>query len=182
MRTVSLVWSLVTLLCAAWPVAAQSPIPIQVQNGTVTRAANATRPSVMIWGGGIDVNSTFDDGMFQAESCRPCEAGSTLSLRSRITATGKGHRLYDGDFSFDAPDIPVPADGSTDLILTAPFTMAGRVSFPERRNAGPESSGPTFDLEGAGTVTVRLSSTVDEETGRRLYFFRDVTYEFNPSR
>jgi hypothetical protein len=30
-------------------------------------------------------------------------------------------------------------------------------------------------------VTIKLTSSVDPDTGERLYFFQDATYQFSPS-
>ena len=76
----------------------------------------------------------------------------------------------------------MPADGAAEVSLTSPFTMAARVSFAENRAADERATGPVFDLEGSGTVTLRLSSIVDDATGKRLYFFREAVYQFTPSR
>ena len=49
-----------------------------------------------------------------------------------------------------------------------------------RREASAGEKEPAKALEGGGTVTINLTSSIDPDTGERLYFFQDATYQFSP--
>ena len=155
---------------------------LQVHTGVLTFSRGSTRPSVALGAEALEVNAVFDDGSFEAEECSPCVAGYALRIDARVTATGKGREFYAADFRFAGDAIQVPDNGLADLVLTAPFTFHGRIIAADRRDAVPESADRRSEVEGGGTVTVRLSSTVDPVTGQRLYVLQDLTYQFFPTR
>jgi hypothetical protein len=74
--------------------------------------------------------------------------------------------------------VQVPTDDSGDVTLTAPFTFQGQLTAAPVREPGPDAITLRVTLTGAGVATLRLSSSLDPESGQRLYFFRDLTYEF----
>ena len=154
----------------------------EVNGGNVVFSSSSSRPNVTLLGGSVSVSALFDDGMVEAEECRPCSAGSTIRLGARIVAAGKGASMYQGLFTFQsAESVTVPDTEATELILTAPFTFNGHVRVGNSRN-DTGASDHSFDLQGAGTVTLRLSGIVDPDTGQRLYFYKDVSYRFSPAR
>ena len=160
---------------------AQSSLMAVITTGTLQVSTSSTRPQITLGAGIVDVGAAFDDGSFEAEACRPCLLGDHVGIGGRITAEGKGNAFYEGDFTITGEPIEVPSDAGTEVVLTGAFSFRGQVVRGTRRDAPPDSKEPAVDLEGGGTVTVTLTSTVDPDTGARLFFFRDVTYQFSPT-
>lgn len=152
-----------------------------VKTGSITVTAGVARPIITLADGAVDVRAVFDDGAFEAEQCRPCVAGTGIGVGGRIIAAGKGNQSYEADFSLTGTPLEVPRSGYADLVLTGPFTFQGRLIVSPRREAGASEKDPAIELEGRGTVTVKLTSSIDPATGERLYFFQDVTYQFSPA-
>ena len=152
-----------------------------VKVGSITITAGVARPVVTLADGALDVRAVFDDGVFEAEQCRPCVAGAVMGVGGRIIATGKGNQFYEVDFSLTGTPLEVPRSESADLVLTSPFALRGRLIVAPRREASAGEKEPAIALEGGGTVTIKLTSSVDPDTGERLYFFQDATYQFSPS-
>jgi hypothetical protein len=152
-----------------------------VKIGSITITAGVARPVVTLADGALNVRAVFDDGAFEAEQCRPCVAGTVMGVGGRIIATGKGNQFYEVDFSLTGTPLEVPRSGYADLVLTSPFTLQGRMIVAPRREAGASEKEPAIALEGGGTVTIKLTSSIDPDTGERLYFFQDATYQFSPS-
>lgn len=174
---------LVVLWLLGLPCALHAQPSIEVYGGTVSIDSSSSRPDVRLLGGVVDVVATFDDGMFEAQACRPCAAGSIVRVGARITAEGKGNRSYAGHFTFESTSaLQIPQNGPGELTLTAPFTFQGRVALANARNPIAEAVEAHMDLHGAGIATVRLSSILDPLTGERLYFFQNITYQFSPQR
>ena len=157
---------------------AQSPFAA-IKTGTLTVTSTSTRP-VLAVGADADISSVFDDGAFEPEECRPCIAGAPIGVGGRITGVGKGNQFYEADFTLTGASLQVPANGLADLELTAPFTFQGKVVVAPRRNAGPDEKDPAIEVDGGGTVTINLTSSIDPDTGNRLYFFQAATYQFFP--
>jgi hypothetical protein len=177
-RSVILELSLLALPCALF-----AQPSIEVYAGTVSADRPSSRPDVRLFGGVVDVVAMFDDGMFEAMSCRPCAAGSSVRVGARITAEGKGDRHYSAHFTFEGTSaVEIPPDGSAELTLMAPFTFHGRVGVANARNPDSEGVEPHVELHGAGVASVRLSSILDGVTGQRLYFFQNITYQFSGPR
>jgi hypothetical protein len=138
-----------------------------VKVGSITITAGVARPVVTLADGALDVRAVFDDGVF--------------GVGGRIVATGKGSQFYEVDFSLTGTPLEVPRSESADLALTSPFALRGRLIVAPRREASAGEKEPAIALEGGGTVTIKLTSSVDPDTGERLYFFQDATYQFSPS-
>ena len=154
---------------------------IVIRTGTVSLPYTAARPRVSLGAAGIDFSGLFGDGMFRADQCHPCRAGGAVGLGGTISGTALGRQyMIASDFSFNAADLEVPRDGRESVTLTAPFTFEGRIALSFVREPRPEETTLSATVVGSGTVTVHLSSTVDPQTGDRLYFFEDLTYEFTP--
>jgi hypothetical protein len=172
----------VTVFAIALPavVSAQIPVAAVVHAGTLTISRAFSRPTMTIGAGAVEVNAAFDDGRFDAEACSPCAAGAAVGVGGRIAATGTGQRFYEGDFTITGAPLQIPQDAGADLVLTSAFTFSGRLIASNRRNATADDQ-ERSDLEGGGIVTVTFTSTVDPETGTRLYFFQDAKYEFSPA-
>ena len=170
------------LVCAlAIPATLEAQTPVgAIKTGTLTVTSTSTRPVLTAVDADVDVSSVFDDGAFEPEECRPCIAGAPVGVGGRITGVGKGNQFYEVDFTFTGAPLEVPANGLTDLVLTAPFTFHGRVLVAPRRNAGPDEQDPAIELDGGGTVTINLTSSIDPDRGDRLYFFQAATYQFSP--
>jgi hypothetical protein len=151
-----------------------------VQAGTVSFSAESPHPRVSLRGAET-IDAVFDDGVFDAAACRPCEAGSQLRTGAFISAVGRGANQFvvGRDLRFTAPAVAVPGDGSAEVTLTAPFEFSGAVAFTPRRDADAEAVAAST-WTGAGTATVHLTSIVDPASGKRLYFFEDLTYQFMP--
>ena len=97
-----------------------------------------------------------------------------------MVATGKGNQVYEADLTFTGTSLEVDRTGYADLELSGPFAMQGRVVVSPRRESRPDEKDPAIELQGAGTVTIKLSSSIDPESGERLYFFQEATYKFSP--
>jgi hypothetical protein len=156
---------------------AQPPVAA-ITTGTLTVSSTSTRPVLTV--ADVNISSVFDDGAFEPEECRPCIAGAPIGVGGRITGVGKGNQFYEADFTFTGASLRVPANGLADLELSAPFTFRGKVVVAPRRNAGPDEKDPAIELDGGGTVTINLTSSIDPDSGNRLYFFQAVTYQFSP--
>jgi hypothetical protein len=154
---------------------------IVIRNGTVSLPYTSARPRVALGAAGIDLSALFGDGMFKADTCHPCRAGGGVGLAGSLSGTAIGQQyIIASNFSFDAADLEVPRDGRESVTLTAPFTFEGRIALSYVREPRPEDTTLSATVVGSGTATVHLSSTVDAETGERLYFFEDLIYEFTP--
>ena len=171
---------LLGLCILAFALPSNAQVAHEIYNGTVSLSSSSSRPSVRL-GGIVDLDAVFDDGMFEAEECRPCAAGSRVRLGARIAGHGKGSRFWEGVLAFESADaLEIPQSGATELVLSAPFTFHGQVRLADTRNPKSESVELHQEVHGAGTASVRLSSIVDPATNQRLYFFRDITYQFLP--
>ena len=153
-----------------------------VQDGSVTFSAESPHPRVSLRGTIDNVDTVFDDGVFEAAGCRPCTTGDQVRIGAFISAVGRGaDRFIVGtDFSFLAPTVQVPADAGADVTLTAPFEFSGSVAFSSARDPRAEELMPS-GWTGSGTATLHLSSIVDPSSEKRLYFFKDVSYQFSPT-
>jgi hypothetical protein len=173
----------VVVCMLAHPLAASAQPPLMgvIHAGTLSVSTSSTRPQVSLAGGIVDVTAAFDDGTFEPELCRPCVSGAKVGVGGRLAAAGKGNAFYEGDFTFTGPAIEVPENAAAELVLTSAFTFQGRVIVSSRRESRPEEKEPAIELDGGGTVTITLTSSIDPETGARLYFFQDATYQFSPS-
>ena len=152
-----------------------------VQAGTVTFSAESPHPRVSLRG--LDtIDTTFDDGVFEAAGCRPCAAGAEVRTGAFISAVGRGaHQFIVGsDFRFVAPAVEVPQNGPAEVTLTVPFEFSGTVAFSPRRDPRAEDLMPSV-WTGSGTATIHLTSIVDPSSEKRLYFFSDVSYQFSPA-
>jgi hypothetical protein len=134
-----------------------------------------------IAGEGVDIGAAFDDGVFEAEQCRPCRAGSALGIGGRIVAAGKGNQVYEADFTISGTALEVDRSGYADLELSGAFAFQGRVVVSPRRESNADEREPAIELQGGGTVTIKLSSSIDPDTGERLYFFQEARYQFSPT-
>jgi hypothetical protein len=154
-----------------------------VQAGSVTFSAESPHPRVSLRGTIDNVDTVFDDGVFEAATCRPCTAGSHVPIGAFISAVGRGanHFIVGKDFNFVAPAVQIPADAAADVTLTAPFEFSGSIAFSNARDPQPEEPSPSV-WTGSGTATLHLSSIVDSSSGGRLYFFKDMSYQFSPER
>ena len=167
------------LLCAltlSSTTQAQSPI----RTGTLTISSGSSRPVVTLGGNVLDVRAVFDDGAFEQEQCRPCLAGSVVGVGGRISAAGRGTQSYEADFTITGTSVEIPRSGYADIVLTSPFRFQGRIVLSPRRESRADEKEPAVSLEGAGTVTVNFTSSIDPDSGERLYFFQDATYQFSP--
>ena len=169
-------------LCAlVVPTAASAQFTIAgIKTGTLTVTRGDTRPVLNIASGILDIGAAFDDGAFEAAQCQPCRAGAALGVGGRIVATGKGAQVYEADFTITGTSLEVDRSGYADLELSGTFAFQGRVVVSPRRDSRADEKDPAIELQGGGTVTVKLSSSQDPETGERLYFFQEATYQFSP--
>jgi hypothetical protein len=154
-----------------------------VRTGTLTVNSTSSRPVLTLLslvGSSVDIHSIFDDGVFEAQQCRPCVAGSVIGVGGRIASAGRGNRFYEGDFIVTGTPLEIPAGGVAELVLTTPFRFQGRLIASPRRHAHPQEKDPPATFEGGGTVTVKFTSSINPENGERLYFFQDATYQFSP--
>jgi hypothetical protein len=153
-----------------------------VQAGTVTFAAELPHPRVSLRGVVDNLDTTFDDGVFEAAGCRPCTAGTEVRTGAFISAVGRGAQQFivGTDFRFVAPAVEVPQDGAADVTLTVPFEFTGTVAFSPRRDPRAEDLVPSV-WTGSGTATLHLTSIVDPFSEKRLYFFKDMSYQFSPA-
>ena len=162
---------------------AQSLLGGAIKAGTLKVTSTSSRPVLALGAlssGAVDVESVFDDGGFDMEGCRPCLAGTFVGVGGRIAAAGKGNAFYEADFMLTGTPVQIPAGGIGDLTLTTPFTLEGTLIAAPRRGAAADEKEPPGLLEGSGTVTLRFSSSINPDTGERLYFFQDATYQFSP--
>ncbi len=157
------------------------PPAVSVRTGTLTITSGASRPSITLGDSPLESRAVFDDGVFEAEGCRPCVAGSSIGVGGRVAAAGKGAQVYEADFTFSGPPVEIPQTGYADLVLTSTFTFQGRLITSPRRNSHADERESAISLKGAGTVTVKLTSSIDPDSGARLYFFQDAAYEFSPT-
>jgi hypothetical protein len=104
-----------------------------------------------------------------------------VGIGGKIVSAGKGNQFYESNFALSGPPLQVPATGLVDLVLTGAFRFEGRLIASPRRHSAEDEKDPPIALEGGGTVTVTFTSSVNPDTGDRLYFFRDATYRFSPS-
>jgi hypothetical protein len=171
------------LVCAlVLPATAEAQLPALVKTGTLTITSTSSRPVLTLLSllDRVDIHAIFDDGAFQVEQCRPCVAGAVIGVGGRITSTGRGNQFYEADFTLTGTPLEIPGNGPADLVLTSPFWFEGRLIASARRNSAPDEKEPAVTLEGRGTVTVQFTSSINPETGERLYFFQDATYQFSP--
>ena len=175
---VSLLWNGLILTATA-----QAQIPVGViQTGSLTVSSTSSRPVFTVssvLGRIVDIHSVFDDGAFEMEFCRPCVAGAQVGIGGRITSVGRGNQFYEVDFTLAGTPLEIPVSGLADLVLTAPFKFEGRLIASPRRHAGEHEKERAVTFEGVGTVTVRFSSSINPESGERLYFFQDAAYRFS---
>jgi hypothetical protein len=94
------------------------------------------------------------------------------------TALGQLY-IIASNFTFAGEDVQVPTDGTPDVTLTAPFTFEGHVALARVREPRPEEATFSATIVGSGTAAIHLSSAVDPDTGQRLYFLQDLTYQFS---
>ena len=173
---------LVLTYCVSYVSAAPADPVIAIRNGTVAIPYGEARPRVAIGGAALDLSGLFDDGAFQAEGCHPCVAGSVVSVHGLLSGTALGQQyIIASNFTFEGDDLSVPQDDRGDVTLTAPFRIEGRVTLARVREPRPEDVTLSATIVGSGMATVHLSSVVDSDTGQRLYFFKDLTYEFSPA-
>ena len=172
---------LITAITLASPALPANAADQVVRAGTVTFSAESPHPHVSLRGTVDNVDTVFDDGVFEAARCRPCTAGNEVRTGAFISAVGRGaHQFIVGtDFRFVAPTVQVPLDGAAEVSLTVPFEFSGTIAFSPTREPRAEDLIPAA-WTGSGTATVHLTSIVDPFSERRLYFFRDIAYEFSP--
>jgi len=173
--------SLAFMYCVCAVGAAASDPVITIRGGTVSVPYPTARARVATGGPGVDVSGLFDESAFYAEGCHPCLGGSVISLRGSLSGTAAGPQyIIASNFTFVGEQLQVPPDGRADVTLTAPFIFEGHVTLAHVREPRPDEETFNATVVGSGTATVHLSSTLDSDSGQRLYFFRDLTYEFSP--
>ena len=152
-----------------------------IQAGTVTFSADSPHPRVSLRGA-ENIDTIFDDGVFEAAGCRPCTAGTEVRTGAFISAVGRGAQQFiiGTDFRFVASSVEVPQTGAADVTLTVPFEFSGTVAFSRSRDPRAEDLMPSV-WTGSGTATVHLTSIVDPASEKRLYFFKDMSYQFSPA-
>ena len=152
-------------------------------------------PSYSLSGENFSINGGGEPGSFQATACFPCVSGNVIGLNAFVAGSSLGggtvtidgmtlnNLVFGGTWVFTASAV-IPA-ATTNISITAPFTFAGDLRACVFQGGPPDCSPGdavfSTQLVGQGLVTVQLNFIGLNASGKSLYTFNSITYNFQPA-
>ena len=168
---------------------------IVITSGSLSVTGITGGPSYSLFGENFSVSGGGEPGSTQAAQCFPCVSGNVIGLNGFYaggatlgfgggTATIDGmtftNLVFAGTFVF-ASSAVIPA-ATTNISITAPFTFAGDIRGCVFQGGPPDCSPGdsvfSTQLVGQGIVTVQLNFIGVNASGKSLYTFNSLTYNF----
>lgn len=166
--------------------------PIVVTSGSLSVTGISGGPDFSLFGENFSVSGGGEQGSAQAQQCFPCMSGNVIGLNGFFAGSSLGggtvtidgmtftNLVFAGTLVFTSSAV-IPA-ATTNVSITAPFTFAGDIRgciF----NGGPPDCSPgdavfSTQLVGQGIATVQLNFIGVNASGKSLYTFNNVTYNF----
>ena len=183
----AIAFSLVILLAAAHPAAAD-PIPsITITSGSVTAFLSGHTDFDITGTRGFSLQTTTDSF---SGVCDPCLVGESLTLSATISGSMDGVGSFEGqtyqfnldsgggDFEFQTPAFTLPETAGSTAQFMVPFTLIDSGPFASFVLFQP-ASGPEFrvNVRGSGTATLFTQVTHFPEQGT-MYSPLRVQYDF----
>lgn len=186
-----IVFGLCALLFLVMTPAVQAD-PIQITSGQITIVGIVGTPHYNLVGQDFAmISAGLDTGL--TPNCGPCFGGVPTRTSSFLLGTTLGQGTatingmtftnvgFRGSFSLGAADAVLPANGTSNVTLMIPFSFAGTLE-------GCQPSAlvcttqvfSTVELVGQGIATARFNF-IGTVNGTSIYFFNDITYEFQPA-
>jgi hypothetical protein len=166
--------------------------PIVITSGSLS-VTGFGGPHFNLFGDNFSVFGGGEPGSTAAAQCFPCLSGNVIGLSGFyaggstlgggvITFNGQtfSNVVYAGVFQFSASAV-IPA-ALTNVTITAPFTFTGFIRGCPFHGGPPDCSPNdavfSTELVGHGLVTVNLFFGNVTANGNSLYFFNNLTYNF----
>jgi hypothetical protein len=171
---------------------------ILITSGSLSVTGISGGPHYNLSGENFSISGGGEPGSTQAAQCFPCVSGNVIGLNGfyaggatlgagggSLTTNGTTftNLVFAGTFVFTASSL-IPA-ATTNISITAPFTFAGDIRACVF-NGGPPDCSPgdsifSTQLVGQGIVTVQLNFIGLNASGKSLYTFNSITYNFQPA-
>jgi PEP-CTERM motif-containing protein len=171
---------------------------IVITSGSLSVTGISGGPHYNLSGENFSISGGGEPGSTQAAQCFPCVSGNVIGLNGfyaggatlgagggSLTTNGTTftNLVFAGTFVFTASSL-IPA-ATTNISITAPFTFAGDIRACVF-NGGPPDCSPgdsifSTQLVGQGIVTVQLNFIGLNASGKSLYTFNSITYNFQPA-
>ena len=161
--------------------------PIIITSGSVSvSGAFIGAPIYNFSGTNFLVTALGSDHGLIGPACIECVSGDVISTNSifgdgRGTVTINGTTFNDifilAQLTFTGPDIIIPATNSTNLTLTAPFTLSGFMAGCLEPLLFCQTVVFSTQVSGSGLATIQYEGLVDSQ-GRMFFRFQNVTYTF----
>ncbi|MBA2731329.1 MAG: PEP-CTERM sorting domain-containing protein [Acidobacteria bacterium] len=167
---------------------------IVINGGSVSIGSSGSGP-FSLFGQGFSVRGSVNEGRVEpSRLCFPCKPGESISLLSYFVGDQSFHNgpatingvsysqlFYQGEFNLAGRNMVIPFDDSPIINLTTTFTLSGSLRGCTHSWTSGCSDQSVFStmLSGQGIVTLQLSTFLDS-LSHPNYFFRNITYDFQP--
>jgi len=169
--------------------------PIVVTSGFLSVTGITGGPHFSLVGENFSVGGGGEQGSAQSQQCFPCVSGNLIGLNGFFAGTSLGlgnltidgmtfnHVILTGQLVFTGGPVPIPA-ATTNISINAPFTFAGVIGACEQQglslDCGLGASNVIFStqLVGQGIATIQLDFFGLNPSGKSLYGFNSITYNF----
>ena len=166
--------------------------PLVITGGSLSITGIFDGPSYSVFGDNFSITGGGEPGSAQATSCFPCVSGNVIGLNGFFGGSSLGggtvtidgmtlnNLVFGGTWVFTASAV-IPA-ATTNVTINAPFTFAGDIRACVFQGGPPDCSPGdsvfTTQLVGQGIVTVQLNFIGLNASGKSLYTFNSLTYNF----
>ena len=165
--------------------------PLVVTSGSLTVTGIMGGPSFNLSGDNFSMSGGGNLGSTQAQQCFPCVSGNQIS----VNAFFAGPNLAAGNMTFEGTPFTnlrfggtfqffgtalIPA-ATTNITITTPFTFVGDVracDFNGAPDCTPANSIFSTQLVGQGIATIQLDFLFINASGKSVYGFNTITYNF----
>jgi hypothetical protein len=169
--------------------------PLVVTSGSLTVTGISGGPSFSLFGENFSIAGGGEQGSAQAQQCFPCVSGNQIGLNGFFAGSSLGggtvtfngttftNLVFGGTFVFTSSAL-IPA-ATTNITITAPFTFTGDIRACVFQGGPPDCSPGdsvfSTQLVGQGIATVQLNFIGINASGKSLYTFNSITYNFQPA-
>ena len=166
--------------------------PIVVTSGFLSVTGITGGPHFSLSGENFSVGGGGEQGSAQSQQCFPCVSGNLIGLNGFFAGSSLGfgnltingmtfnNLVFAGNLVFTGSAV-IPV-AMTNVSITAPFTFVGDIRGCQF-NGGPPDCSPgdsvfSTQLVGQGIATVQLNFIGVNASGKSLYTFNSLTYNF----
>jgi hypothetical protein len=169
--------------------------PLVVTSGSLSVTGIMGGPSFSLSGENFSIAGGGNLGSAQPQQCFPCESGNLLGLHAFFAGSSLAagnmtfegmtftNLVFGGTFEFFGAAV-IPA-ATTNISITAPFTFAGDIRACVFQGAptdcSPANSIFSTQLVGQGIATIQLDFFFINASGKSVYGFNSITYNFQPA-